>query len=319
MSVNSVKELVFGIIGGTALLMYGVDLMTDGLQKASGGLIKKALSVLTGRLWSAFLTGTFITAAVQSSTAVTVLTVNLVNSGLMGLKQAVGVIYGANIGTTITAQLIAFRLTDIALPVIGAGFIIMYFSKKDGIKYIGQGILGCGILFLGLKFLDMGVPYLRSSPMAAAFFQHYGSNIFVSVIIGMLATMVIQSSSATVGITMALAGAGLITIDGAIGFMLGDNIGTCLTAQIAAAAGSISARRTAWAHTFYNIIGVLIALIAIKPFIALIRLLSPGMGIERQIANSHTMFNVLSAFIFLPMTDLYVKFIKTIVTDRRKK
>jgi phosphate:Na+ symporter len=235
----------------------------------------------------------------------------------MDLKQAVGVIYGANIGTTITAQLIAFKLTDLALPLTAIGFAIMYFSKRETFKYIGQGIMGCGMLFLGLQFLDMGVPYLKASPTAARFFRYYGNNTFVSVIIGMLATIVLQSSSATVGITMALAQAGLITIDGAIGFMLGDNIGTCMTAQLAAVTGNTGAKRAAWSHTLYNIIGVVIALITIKPFISFIRWVSPGLPIGRQIANSHTFFNVLSALLFLPLTGYYVKFIEFIVPDRK--
>jgi len=313
MDIDSMKDLIFGIIGGSALIMYGVDLMGDGLEKAAGKVIKKTLQRLTKTVWSSFLVGTIVTALVQSSTAVTVLTVGFVNANFMSLKQAVGIIYGANIGTTFTAQLMAFDLTRMALPILSVGVVTMYFAKRDTIKNIGQGILGCGMLFLGLRFLNSGVPFLRSSPEIVGIFQRYSDNLLVSVIIGTISTALVQSSAAIVGITMVLAGSGMITIDGAVGLMLGSNIGTCMTAQIAAAAGNTYAKRTAWAHTIYNIVGVIIALIIIKPFIFLVRYVSPGMSIEREIANSHTLFNLMSAIIFLPFTNKYVKFIESIV------
>lgn len=317
MAVDSVRDLLFGIMGGSALLMYGVDLMGEGLEKAAGKLIKKVLSVLTGKLWSAFLVGTAVTTLVQSSTAVTVLTVGFVNAGLMGLKQAVGIIYGANIGTTVTVQLMAFNLTEIALPALGLGFMIMYFSKKESVKYIGQGIMGFGMLFLGMKLLNMGTPYLNSNPLVVNFFKQYSDNLIISVLAGMLATILVQSSAAVMGITLILSQSNLIGLYGAIGLMLGSNVGTCATAQLAAVTGNVAAKRTAWAHTIYNVIGALAAIIVIRPFIWVIEALSPGMPIERQIANSHTIFNVLSAVVFLPVTDYYVKFIKKLVPNRR--
>lgn len=317
MSVNSVTELIFGLIGGSALLMYGVELMGSGLEKAAGTYIKKIMSVLTGKTLSAFFVGTAVTALVQSSTVVTVITVGLVNAGLMGLKQAVGVIYGANIGTTVTAQLMAFDITSIALPVLGLGYIMMSFPKKQFIKSIGQGILGFGMLFLGMKLLTMGVPYLRTSEDVINFFHAYGNNTLVSLAIGTLVTIVVQSSSAVMGITMVLSKSGFISIYGAIGFMLGSNIGTCATAQIAAIAGNTTAKRTAWAHTLYNIVGASAVLIAFEPFLKLVSVISPNIPIERQIANSHTIFNIISALIFLPLTNFYVKFIESIVPDKR--
>ena len=161
------EELIFGLIGGTALLMYGVDMMGDGLEKASGETMKKILTSLTGNTLSAFFVGTLVTAIVQSSTAITVLTVGFVNSGLMNLSQAMGIIYGANIGTTITAQLMAFsfkfKLTDIALPVLGIGFGINYIAKNKKLKNIGQALMGFGMMFLGLKILNSGIPYMQES------------------------------------------------------------------------------------------------------------------------------------------------------------
>ncbi|MGE5507907.1 MAG: Na/Pi cotransporter family protein [Chitinophagales bacterium] len=312
------KELIFGLIGGTALLMYGVDMMGEGLERVSGPMMKKVLAALTGKLWKAFLAGTILTALVQSSTAITVLSVGFVNAGLMTLRQAVGIIYGANIGTTITAQLMAFsfKLTDIALVVLGLGFAIQFFARTRWQKDLGQAIMGFGIMFLGLKILNSGVPIIRNSPTTRYFFEHYANQPLFAIVIGMVATMLVHSSSATVGLTMVLATAGLINLNGAIGLMLGDNIGTCITAQLASLGANTSARRTAWAHTLYNIIGVLLAMLVFGLFRKMIAGTSPN--IAQQVANSHTIFNVLSAVIFLPFTNQYVKFLEWIVPDREK-
>lgn len=319
-------EFIFGLIGGTALLMYGVDMMGDGLERASGKLMKKILSVLTGNIWSAFFVGIATTVLVQSSTAITVLTVGFVNSGLMNLSQAIGIIYGANIGTTITAQLMAFsfkfKLTEIALPVLGLGFAISYFAKKDVLKNIGNAIMGFGIMFLGLKILNSGVPFIRESETIRLFFQNYASITIVGIILGAIATAMVHSSSATVGLVLMLGQAGVITLPGAIAIMLGDNIGTCITAQLASASGNINARRTAWAHTLYNVIGVTICAVLIGPFINLIELFTQFVNgssdISLQIANSHTVFNVVSALVFLPFHKVYVTFLEKIIVDKNE-
>jgi len=317
------QELIFGLIGGTALLMYGVDMMGEGLEKASGDMMKKILTVLTGRVWSAFLVGTFVTALVQSSTAVTVLTVGFVNAGLMKLPQAVGIIYGANIGTTITAQLMAFsfrfKLTDIALPVIGLGFAIAYFGRKK-MKYIGNAIMGFGMMFLGLKILNSGVPLMQQSPLLREFFEKYASNPILGIVLGAVATAMVHSSTATVGLVMILGQAGLLDLRSAVCLMLGDNIGTCITAQVASLSGNISARRTAWAHTLYNVIGVILAAIMLplflKSIVAFTDSFNPGGGLAAQIANSHTLFNVFSAVVFLPFTKQYVRFLEVLIRSK---
>ncbi|HHX29112.1 MAG: Na/Pi cotransporter family protein [Bacillota bacterium] len=317
------QELLFGLIGGTALLMYGVDKMGEGLEKASGDMMRKILSVLTGRVWSAFLVGTFLTALVQSSTAITVLTVGFVNAGLMKLPQAVGIIYGANIGTTITAQLMAFsfhfKLTDIALPVIGLGFAISYFGQRK-LKYVGDAVMGFGVMFLGLKILNAGIPLMQQSALLRQFFQQYASIPVVAIVLGAAATAMVHSSAATVGLVMILGQAGLLDLKSAVCIMLGDNIGTCITAQMASLTGNISARRTAWAHTLYNIIGVVLAAILLPFFLKSIVLFTdsfnPNGGIAAQIANSHTLFNVLSAVVFLPFTKQYVKFLEVLIRSK---
>lgn len=319
------REFIFGLIGGTALLMYGVDKMGDGLEKAAGRFMRKILTVLTGRVWSAFLVGIVTTVLVQSSTAITVLTVGFVNAGLMKLSQAIGIIYGANIGTTVTAQLMAFsfkfKLTEIALPVIGIGFAINYFAKKEVIKHVGNAIMGFGIMFLGLSLLNAGKPFIQESEAIQSFFRNYASLTIVGIIMGAIVTAMIHSSSATVAIVMILGLAGAIDLHGAIAIMLGDNIGTCITAQLASLTGNINARRTAWAHTLYNVIGVLICVIFLRPFIDLVKLVTMHFmrsdNISLQIANSHTIFNVMSAMIFLPINKYYVKFLETVIRDKK--
>lgn len=320
------QELIFGLIGGTALLMYGVDKMGEGLEKAAGEFMRKILTVLTGNVFSAFIVGIVTTVLVQSSTAITVLTVGFVNAGLMQLKQAIGIIYGANIGTTVTAQLMAFsfhfKLTDIALPVLGFGFAIGYFAKNKTAKNIGEALFGFGIMFLGLKILNGGIPFMKDNESMKYFFETYASLPAVGVLLGMLATALVHSSSATVGLVMVLGQAGLIDFETAIYIMLGDNIGTCITAQLASATGNIHARRTAWAHTLYNVFGVLIALIIFPLFVQLVTgftdMVTPGADISANIANSHTIFNLLSAIIFLPFTSLYVKFLETFIRGKEE-
>lgn len=319
------RDLIFGMIGGTALLMFGVEMMEEGLEKASGKMLQKFLTLLTSRVWSAFLVGTFLTALVQSSTAVTVLTVGFVNAGLIKLPQAVGIIYGANIGTTITAQLMSFsysfKLTELALPILGTGFIISYATKNYTIQNIGKGLMGFGMMFLGLKILNAGIPILKNSELLKFFFKAYGSIPLIGIMLGAAATALVHSSSATVGLVMVLGEAGLINLTTAVCIMLGDNIGTCITSQLASLTGNIHARRTAWAHTLYNAIGVIIAIIFLPFFVRIVYIttsyLQPSADISSQIANSHTIFNAFSAILFLPLTNQYVKFIEYIIPEHR--
>jgi phosphate:Na+ symporter len=315
------KEFIFGIVGGTALLMFGVDMMSKGLEKSSGKLMHKVLGLLCRNVFSAFLCGTIFTAFVQSSTAITVLTVGFVNAGLMNLSQAVGIIFGANIGTTITAQLMAFsfefNIIEYALPAIALGFMITYISQKNTFKYIGQSILGFGLMFLGLKFLNSGVPFMKESEALRYFFERYASIPIMGILIGVIATALVQSSSATVGLVIVLGQAGLLNLTSAICIMLGDNIGTCFTAQIASLTGNKNGKRTAWAHTLYNAIGVILTVLFLPYFVSLVeyttRYFQPNGDISIQIANSHTIFNLLSAVVFLPIHKYYVKFIEWIV------
>lgn len=302
-------EFLFGIAGGTALLMYGVDLMGDGLEKISGKVMKAFLSKLTGKLWKAFLAGILLTAMVQSSTAVSLLTLGFVNARIMELSQAIGVIYGANIGTTITAQFMAIsfavNLTEIALPILALGFLLHAFFKNPKVRHIGQAILGVGILFLGLNILNQGVLYMRENPTIVHLFETYADNLFLCILFGIITTALVHSSSATVGIILLLGSAGLLNLTSAIALMLGDNIGTSVTALLASVHGSLNAKRTALGHALHNVIGVLIFLPFLGPFVNLVEwftLTTQGSAnIQLQIANSHTIFNILVALLFLPM------------------
>lgn len=321
-SENTAFQIIFNLFGGTALLMYGVDFMGDGLEKASGKIMKRILSVLTKNIFVAFFVGTILTMLVQSSTAITVMTVGFVNAGLMNLTQAVGIIYGTNIGTTITAQLMSLKLTHIALPVVAIGFFIMSFSRKDSTKNMGQSLMGFGLMFLGLKTLNASLPYIQDSETARHLFLQYGHNPFLGLFVGMIATMLIHSSAATVALTISLFSADLISFYAAVGLTLGDNIGTCVTAQLASLKANTAAKRTAWAHTLYNVIGVVIAIIVLKPFSGMIEWITFGILHEPKaflVANTHTFFNIVSALVFLPITKYYVLFLEKIIPDRIDK
>ena len=321
MNMNMVLEMTFGLMGGLGLFIYGVHLMGEGLQKAAGDRMRKILSRLTNKPVLGVLVGAGITAIIQSSSATSVMLVGFVNAGLMSLTQAVGVIMGANIGTTITGQIIAFRLTSLALPAIGIGFALSFFSKNKKCKNCGEVILGFGILFLGLKIMMDAVEFLRYNQSIANMFVFIGNKegtLFgpiLGVLGGVFITMIIQSSSATIGLLIALASSKLITIDAAIPILLGDNIGTCITAILASIGTSLSAKRTASAHAAFNILGTVIILILLGPYKKLIIFLSKG-NVARQIANAHTLFNVMNTIILLPFISYFIKFVTFIVPGK---
>ncbi|MFH5836525.1 Na/Pi cotransporter family protein [Proteiniclasticum sp. C24MP] len=320
-------QFIFGIVGGTALLMYGVDMMGEGLERMSGNMMKRILERFTGKLWKAFLAGIFLTAVVQSSTAISVLSVGFVNSGIMKLSQAIGIIYGANIGTTVTAQFMAFsfsfNLIQLSLPIVAAGFIMKIIGKGSKIINAGHSVMGVGFLLLGLKILNEGIPYMQQNESIQYFFSHYASNVILGILIGTITTALVHSSSATVGIVILLGNAGLISLTTAVILMLGDNIGTSVTALIASINGNINAKRTAWGHALHNVIGVVIALPFLHLFVRFIEYFTltvqGSTNIQLQIANSHTIFNIVVALIFLPLNDYFVKLLLTIIKEKKSK
>lgn len=300
-------------LGGIALFMYGMQLMGDGLQKAAGAKLQKILEAMTGVLAMGVLLGAIVTAVLQASGATTVMTVGLVNAGLLTLKQGFGIIMGANIGTTMTAQLIAFKLSNYITVLIFIGFLMQLLAKRRRGKYLGQVMLGFGILMLGMDMMGKAVMPLRDYPGFVDFISHFSDNPILGIIIGMAMTVIIQSSSATIGILIAMAGQGLIPLEGAIPVLLGDNIGTCITAVLASLRANITAKRVAVAHVMFNVIGSIIFVVCMHWFVQIVMYISPAGDIARQIANAHSTFNIMNTLLFMPFVNCFIKLIERIV------
>lgn len=305
-------------LGGLGLFIMGMKMMTEGLQMSAGKRIKSILSAVSSNRVLGCMTGAGVTAMVQSSSATTVMLIGFVSAGLMSLQQAVGMILGANVGTTVTAQLIAFKLTKAALPAIAAGVALKYFSQKKKNRYLGDVILGFGLLFFGMTVMKQGLSPIKTDPAFLDFFTKFdpstAGGLLLCVFVGATLTILVQSSSATIGLTMTLATQGLIPFHGAMALVLGENIGTTITAELATIGSSnINAHRAARAHTMFNVIGVTIMLLIFPFFVEMVEFLTGFMGagavdevvqgdvvnIARYIANGHTIFNVINAGIFL--------------------
>lgn len=308
------KEIIFGTIGGLGLFLYGMRLMSEGLKSISGERLKRILGMLTKNRVLAVMVGAGFTGLIQSSSAMTVMAVGLVNSGLLTLTQAIGVVMGANIGTTFTAWLVSafavFKISQYAYPAIGIGFAMTFIGKRRSVKNWGRALLGLGLIFLGLAVLKDGFGPLKESQMVKDIFVNFGQNPILGVFVGAAATVLLQSSSVTIAIIQVMAFQGLLDFQSAIPLILGDNIGTTITAQLASMKSSVNARRTANAHTAFNVIGV----IYILPFVwlglypKLIDFIVPGeitpLTIMVNIAMAHTVFNVTNTLIQLPFTKL---------------
>jgi len=310
LSLNS----LFTLFGGLGLFLYGMNIMGEGLEKAAGDRLKDLLELLTRNRLMGVLVGTVVTAIIQSSSATTVMVVGLVNAGIMDLSQAIGVIMGANIGTTMTAQLIAFKLTDIALPAIGLGTAIILFGRNKTQRYLGQVVLGFGLLFYGMQTMEMALKPLAKMPGFINFMASFSKTPILGVIAGFLTTGVVQSSSATIGILQALASQGIVNISIALPILFGDNIGTCVTALLSSIGTNITARRAAVFHLTFNVIGSIIFL-ALLPLVEAVVTLTSSNPV-RQIANAHTLFNVTNTIIQLPFSFLLVKLITTLIPGK---
>ena len=300
-------ELIFGMMGGLGLFLYGMNLLSEGLQKITGDKIQKILELLTNKPIMGVVTGALITSIIQSSSATSVIVIGLVNAGLLNLKQSISIIAGANIGTTITAQIVSFRLEKYALPAIGIGVALILLSKKRKYKYWGQILLGFGILFLGLYTMSNAVKPLRSYTPFLDLLINISHNPLLGILVASIFTAIIQSSSATTAIVIAMSIQGIIDVETAIPLILGSNIGTCFTAVIASIGSSITGKRVALSHLFFNVGGVIIFTFFLGKFSFLATLTSPI--IPRQIANAHTIFNVVNTIILLPFLSLFVKLI----------
>ncbi|HIU64557.1 MAG TPA: Na/Pi cotransporter family protein [Candidatus Avacidaminococcus intestinavium] len=311
-------EIFFAFLGGLALLLYGMQLMSDGLQKVAEDRLQRLFEVLAGRIVYGVILGTFVAAILQSSGITTIMTVSMVNAGLMTLKQAFGIVMGANIGTTVTAQLIAFKVTDFVTVFLALGFGMNILATKKKMKFTGQILLGFGIMMLGMQTMGNAVAPLRQYPGFVDFIQTFAENPLIGLLVGTVMTCVVQSSTATIGILMAMAGQGLIPLEGAIPVMLGDNVGTCITSVLASLRANRAAKRVAYSHVLYNLIGSIIFIIFMSWFIKFVLYISPEGDIARQIANSHTAFNLLSTIIFLPIASQFVAFVEMLVPGKDK-
>ena len=308
-----------GLAGGLAFFLYGMDKMSVGMKNTAGNKMRSILASLTKNRVIALIVGAFVTMVIQSSSATTVMLVSFVQAGLLTLAQSMGVILGADIGTTITAQMIAFKLTDYALLMVAAGFLFKLLGKVKRTKDIGDIIIGFGILFFGMKLMSDAMNPLRSYTPFIDLMKDM-ENPLLGILIGTAFTAVVQSSSATTGILIVLAQQGLLTLEGGIPILFGANIGTCVTAALACIGTSREAKRVAIAHIIFKIAGVGLFIFWIPQFADLIRYIAEQFdsGTARQIANAHTLFNLSLALVFLPFITLFSKFIYFIFPEKPK-
>ncbi|EGT4980268.1 Na/Pi cotransporter family protein [Clostridioides difficile] len=309
-------NIIISLMGGLGLFLYGMNLMGEGLQKSAGTKLKKIIKLLTSNLFMGVLVGTGVTAVIQSSSATTVMVVGFVNAGIMTLKQAIGVIMGANIGTTVTAQLVSFDLTGMAPVALGVGIILYLFGNKPRIKNIAEILIGFGILFTGMDFMKMAVEPLRDYQGFTDLLVTFGRYPLLGLLLGFGITAIIQSSSASMGMLVALAAEGLVPLSAALPILYGQNIGTCVTSLLSSIGANKNARRAAMMHLIFNVLGTVIFLIFLnKPVVSMVTSWDPS-NVARQIANTHTLFNIISVLILLPFTNLIIKLAIKLVPDR---
>ena len=314
------------LTGGLALFLFGMDQMGEALRLVAGDKMRQILGKLTTNRVMGLVTGAVVTAIIQSSSVTTVMLVGFVTANLMSLSQAIGVILGADIGTTITAQIVAFPIKKYALLLVAVGFLMTFTSKKEDVRQYGALIMGLGMIFFGMAVMSGAMKPLRSHQPFIDLMQNV-SNPLVGILISTAFTALVQSSSATMGIVIVLASQGLISLEGGIALALGANIGTCATAGLAAIGKPREAVRVAVAHVAFKIVGVLLIVWFIPPFADLVRGVSPASehlaGMDRlaadtprQVANAHTLFNVGIAFLFLPFAGVFARFSEWVVPDR---
>lgn len=322
MSIQDV-EMIFKFIGGLGMFLYGMHIMADGLQKSAGAKMKRLMGILTNNRLMAVLVGTLVTAIIQSSSATTVMVVGFVNAGIMNLSQAVGVIMGANVGTTVTSWLVsmsewgaAFKPEFFAPLLIGIGAFVMLFAKKDMKKQVGEILVGFGVLFIGLSFMSGAITPYKEAPVFSEAFRVLGSNPFLGILAGLAVTAVIQSSSASVGILQTLALNGMVTWNSAVFITLGQNMGTCVTALISSAGANRTAKRAAIMHFLFNMIGAV--LFGVAMFV--IFQLNPAFGNSSinsvEISIFHSIFNITNTIVLFPFANKLVKLSGIILKDK---
>jgi phosphate:Na+ symporter len=305
--------VLLALFGGTALLLYGIRQSGEALQRAAGGRLRHLLTGLAGNRLMAVLSGAAATAIIQSSAATTLMLVGFVSAGLMTFRQTLGLILGADIGTTLTVQLIAFDVAAYSPLLVGLGFTISFLGRRRVVKDLGQALLGLGLMFLGLKLIVDGVVPLEHSALVRQVIAALSENLIVVLLVAAGLTALLASSAATIGLAIALASAGLLTLEASVSIVLGANIGTCLTAHIAAIGATAEAKRVALAHIAFKVLGAALVFPAIGPFTSFVA--ATAADPARQIANAHTLFNVGISLLFLPFTPLAARAIEALVPD----
>ncbi|MFA8992368.1 Na/Pi cotransporter family protein [Clostridioides difficile] len=300
-------NIVISLIGGLGLFLYGMSLMGEGLQKSAGDKLKKIIELLTSNVVMGVLVGTVVTGIIQSSSATTVMVVGFVNAGIMNLSQAIGVIMGANIGTTVTAQLVSFNLEGIAPIALGIGILFYLFTSNQKTKHLSEILIGFGILFTGMEFMKDAVAPLAEYKSFTDALLYFSKNPVLGILAGFAITGIVQSSSASMGMLIALASQGILPLSSALPILYGDNIGTCVTSLLSSVGASRNARRAAVMHLSFNVIGTIIFMLVLnKPISAIVTHFDPT-DTARQIANAHTLFNLTNVIILLPFSKYIVK------------
>jgi phosphate:Na+ symporter len=313
-------DILFKVLGGLGIFLYGMEHMSGGMQKLAGDKLKKTLAVLTRNRFMAIIMGIFVTGMVQSSSVSTVMTIGFVNAQLMNLQQALGVILGANIGTTITGWILVLKIGKYGLPMAGIAAITNMFVKTDRAKTRALTVMGLGMIFFGLELMSQGFKPLRTMPEFIEMFHRFNADTYTGVLmaacVGALMTAIVQSSSATLGITITLAVQGLIDYQTAVALVLGENVGTTVTACLASIGARANAKRAAYAHTIINIVGVIWATSLFRVYIKFLHnFANPEADVTRFIATAHTMFNVSNVILFTPLIGFVATFLMRIVKD----
>jgi phosphate:Na+ symporter len=308
--------VLLALFGGMALLLYGIRLSGDSLQRAAGARLRHLLTGLARNRFLAVVSGAGVTAIIQSSAATTLMLIGFVSAGLMTFRQTLGLILGADIGTTFTVQLIAFKVTNWALFLVGAGFVITVVAQRRLVKDIGQAVLGFGLMFLGLKVILEGMEPLRTNPLALQVLAAVGDNRVMAALASAAFSALVTSSAATIGLALALAQQGLLGLDGAVAIVLGANIGTCATALMASIGTTAEAKRVAAAHIAFKLLGVALIFPFIDPFAHLVAATTANPA--RQVANAHTFFNIGMSLAFLPFAPLAARLIEALVPDDQR-
>jgi len=298
----NIQDMIFQFIGGLGIFLFGIKYMGDGLQQAAGDRLRDILDRFTTNPLMGVLAGMLVTVLIQSSSGTTALTVGLVSAGFMTLRQAIGVIMGANIGTTVTAFIIGIKIGEYALPIMAVGAILLFFFKNKKVHSFGQVIFGFGMLFFGLELMSTGMKPLRSLESFQELMISMSDNPILGIVVGTVFTLIVQSSSATIGILQELFGQGAIDLKASLPVLFGDNIGTTITAVLAAIGTSIAARRAALVHVIFNIVGTIIFTILLVPFTSLIQYFQTSLNLnpEMTIAFAHGTFNVTNTIIQFP-------------------